>query len=124
MSLVFEWDEDKAASNLKKHRVSFQEAATVFADPLSEYRLDHSKARPNRFAARLKQGSRVVVIDPDIAKVFASAESVNAVLRALIETMPRGDNVASPPRVSGGVKVLEASLPPLTRKARWRDQRM
>ena len=31
----FEWDEDKAASNLKKHGVSFDEAVTVFFDPLS-----------------------------------------------------------------------------------------
>lgn len=35
MSLEFEWDADKAASNQKKHRVSFEEAATVFADPLA-----------------------------------------------------------------------------------------
>ena len=31
----FSWDERKAASNLKKHGVSFAEAATVFADPLA-----------------------------------------------------------------------------------------
>lgn len=31
----FSWDERKAASNLKKHGVSFGEAATVFADPLA-----------------------------------------------------------------------------------------
>jgi uncharacterized DUF497 family protein len=35
MSLEFEWDGDKAASNEKKHQVSFEEAATVFADPLA-----------------------------------------------------------------------------------------
>lgn len=29
----FEWDDEKAQSNLKKHRVSFEEAATVFNDP-------------------------------------------------------------------------------------------
>lgn len=29
----FEWDPAKAAANLKKHRVSFFEAATVFLDP-------------------------------------------------------------------------------------------
>jgi hypothetical protein len=57
-------------------------------DMLPEYRFDYSKARPNRFAARIKRGSRVVVIDPDVAEVFANRESVNAVLRALIETMP------------------------------------
>ncbi len=32
----FDWDQQKAASNLWKHSVSFQEAATVFGDPLSD----------------------------------------------------------------------------------------
>ncbi len=31
----FEWDERKAASNLKKHKVHFDEASTVFDDPLA-----------------------------------------------------------------------------------------
>ena len=35
MSLEFEWDHDKAKRNIKKHGVSFEEAMTVFADPLS-----------------------------------------------------------------------------------------
>ncbi len=35
MSLEFEWDKDKASSNEKKHQVTFEEAATVFADPLA-----------------------------------------------------------------------------------------
>ncbi len=35
MGLVFEWDEKKAGTNLGKHGVSFEEAATVFGDPLS-----------------------------------------------------------------------------------------
>jgi uncharacterized DUF497 family protein len=34
MDLIFEWDEDKASSNLQKHKVSFEEAKTVFNDPL------------------------------------------------------------------------------------------
>ncbi|AFZ28701.1 protein of unknown function DUF497 [Gloeocapsa sp. PCC 7428] len=33
--MEFEWNLDKAALNLEKHSVSFQEAATVFDDPLS-----------------------------------------------------------------------------------------
>ena len=32
----FDWDKKKAASNLVKHQVSFEEAATVFGDPLSD----------------------------------------------------------------------------------------
>jgi hypothetical protein len=35
LCLDFSWDERKAAANLKKHGVSFDEAATVFADPLA-----------------------------------------------------------------------------------------
>jgi len=30
----FEWDADKAATNAKKHRISFDEAVTIFYDPL------------------------------------------------------------------------------------------
>ncbi len=35
MDLLFERDEAKANANLRKHGVSFEEAKTVFADPLS-----------------------------------------------------------------------------------------
>lgn len=35
MSLLFEWDPNKAKSNLVKHEVSFEEAMTVFANPLA-----------------------------------------------------------------------------------------
>ncbi len=35
MQLRFEWHEGKAANNLKKHGISFEEAKTVFNDPLS-----------------------------------------------------------------------------------------
>ena len=34
--MKFEWDPKKAASNFSKHRVSFDEALTVFADPLAK----------------------------------------------------------------------------------------
>lgn len=34
--MFFEWDPDKAAANLEKHGVSFEEAATVFDDPLAD----------------------------------------------------------------------------------------
>ena len=33
--MKFEWDNRKAAKNLKKHGVSFREAASVFGDPLA-----------------------------------------------------------------------------------------
>ena len=55
---------------------------------LPEYRFDYGKARPNRFVESSKPGGRLVVLEPDIARVFTDAESVNSVLRALIATMP------------------------------------
>ncbi len=35
MALIFEWDEEKLKENLRKHGVSFDEAKTVFNDPLA-----------------------------------------------------------------------------------------
>jgi uncharacterized DUF497 family protein len=35
MSIPFEWDEEKAEINLKKHKVGFEEAKSVFGDPFS-----------------------------------------------------------------------------------------
>ncbi|HEY9599577.1 MAG TPA: hypothetical protein V6D33_18085 [Cyanophyceae cyanobacterium] len=57
---------------------------------LPEYQFDYEKAKPNRFAAGHKpQKLTVVVLDEDVAQVFTTPESVNKVLRALIESMPQ-----------------------------------
>jgi len=57
MSFTFEWDEEKAAENLTKHGVSFSEASTVFADPLSRTIPDplHSEAE-DRFVVLGQSG--------------------------------------------------------------------
>ena len=55
----------------------------------SEYRFDYRKAKPNRFAKRMKTEPLVVLIEPDIAKVFTTPEQVNKALRALITAMPQ-----------------------------------
>jgi uncharacterized DUF497 family protein len=34
MALIFEWDDQKAKKNQRKHKVNFEEAKTVFGDPL------------------------------------------------------------------------------------------
>jgi len=59
------------------------------AEMRAEYNFDYRQARPNRFAGRIDKKRLVVVLDPDIAEVFTTPESVNAVLRALINTMPK-----------------------------------
>ncbi len=35
MAFIFRWDKRKARRNLQNHKISFEEAATVFGDPLS-----------------------------------------------------------------------------------------
>ncbi len=64
MAYHFEWDADKAAANLRKHGVSFDEAVTAFGDPLSILLSDpdHS-AREARYLVmgRSKQGRLLVV---------------------------------------------------------------
>jgi hypothetical protein len=53
-----------------------------------EYQFDYRKARPNRFASRMK-GTVAIVLDPDVASVFRSPESVNSLLRSVINALPR-----------------------------------
>jgi hypothetical protein len=147
----FEWDREKASANRKKHRVSFDEAATVFYDLLaatfndadhstresrfltigcssrdrllvvshtergntlriisarlasaksanamkakpstsemrSEYDFDYSKAVRGKYYKRLlKEGSNVVVLEPDIAKAFPDSAAVNDALRVVLK---------------------------------------
>ena len=54
----------------------------------SEYSFDYAKAKPNRFAERIRPRAVAMLLDPDVARYFRTAESVNAVLRALMTTMP------------------------------------
>ncbi len=53
-----------------------------------EYRLDYSKAKPNRFASRVDESRLVVALDPDVSEVFTTPDAVNKALRALIDAMP------------------------------------
>jgi len=53
-----------------------------------EYQLDYRKARPNRFARLFQGGAVAVVLDPDVASVFQSPASVNALLRSVISALP------------------------------------
>ena len=54
----------------------------------AEYQFDFRKARPNRFAGRVDKDTVIVVLDPDVSKVFSSQQSVNTALRALLTAMP------------------------------------
>ena len=150
MALTFEWDSRKAKSNLAKHGVGFEEASTIFGDPLSltipdpEHSLsegryitmgralptncslsftpneaiifvssaqdrpadesasfmkkssnktgrrpmrdeyDFSQGKRGKYLRRYAHGTNVVVLEPDVAKVFSNSKSVNASLRKII----------------------------------------
>ena len=75
MSLQFEWDPDKAASNLAKHGVSFDEAATVFADPV------HSTHEVRELLVGYSERNRLLIISftdrPPNVRVI-SARQANA----------------------------------------------
>ena len=51
MRYSFEWDSVKAIRNLKKHVVSFENAATVFLDPhaLTLFDTEHSRSKEDRW---------------------------------------------------------------------------
>jgi hypothetical protein len=53
-----------------------------------EYQFDYQQAKPNRFAAGLKPGGRIVVLEPEVAEIFHTSQDVNALLRAVMQAMP------------------------------------
>lgn len=57
-----------------------------------EYHFDYRKAKPNRFAAKMSQGTVAVVLEPDVAAVFKSSEAVNGLLRSVICAMPESES--------------------------------
>lgn len=61
----FEWDPKKASSNLEKHGVSFEEASTVFGDPLSRTIPDplHSGGEERLVIVGLSSAMRTLVVN-------------------------------------------------------------
>ncbi len=58
-------------------------SSRVRNDLRKEYDLDYADSKPNRFAAKLKD-TTVVVLQPDVAEVFRSSKDVNDLLRSAI----------------------------------------
>ncbi len=52
-------------------------------DMMSEY--DFSKGVRGKYAKRYAAGTNVVILSPDVAKVFPDSESVNEALRVLVK---------------------------------------
>lgn len=74
--MIYEWDPKKAKANLRKHRVSFEQAATVFLDPLAitypdpdhsdeefrEITVGHSAKLGVIFLSHTQRGNRIRII--------------------------------------------------------------
>ena len=63
--MQFEWNPDKANSNLKKHDVSFNEASTIFNDPLSVTfpDPDHSYGEERYVIIGLSNNNRILIVN-------------------------------------------------------------
>jgi len=53
----------------------------------AHYDFDYTKAKPNRFAERTHQESITIMLDPDVAAIFPTSESVNETLRTLMAAL-------------------------------------
>ncbi len=64
MSLGFKWDPRKALANARKHGVTFEEAITVFDDPLARIFFDewHSEAESREIIIGHSSAGRVLLI--------------------------------------------------------------
>jgi len=62
--MEFEWDPAKAAENLRKHKVGFDEAATVFGDPLALTFADpdHSDVDERHLTFGLSRQNRLLIV--------------------------------------------------------------
>ena len=74
--MIYEWDPEKAKANLRTHRLSFEEAATVFLDPLAvtypdpdhseeekrEITIGQSGRRRVVFVSHIQRGDRIRII--------------------------------------------------------------
>ena len=62
--MEFDWDPNKATSNLRRHNVSFGEAATVFSDPLSTTvpDPDHSLDEDRSITVGLSHRGRLLIV--------------------------------------------------------------
>jgi len=89
--MKFEWDEEKAATNFTKHSVSFEEAATVFADPLAITFSDpdHSDNELRMLTFGITETGRYIIVshtDRVAAMRIISARQMTTKERRIYET--------------------------------------
>ena len=62
--LNFEWDEEKAIINFKKHKISFEEAVSIFSDQnsITIYDQEHSETEERFIDIGISAGKRILVV--------------------------------------------------------------
>ena len=81
MNLRFEWDAHKALTNQVKHGLSFEEAMSVFTDPLARIfdDPDHSVAESREIIVGLSQKQRLLVVcfteRSDTVRIFSARKA-------------------------------------------------
>ncbi|MEO5932132.1 MAG: BrnT family toxin [Duganella sp.] len=84
----FEWDEQKAEANLRKHGVTFEEAKTVFYDLAMKLRLDfaYSDGETRYFALGISHGGRLLWVchcyrGADVIRLISARKANKAELK-------------------------------------------
>jgi uncharacterized DUF497 family protein len=90
--MEFEWDEEKAKANLAKHGVSFEEAKTVFDDPLyvDFYDPDHSLDEHRYIIIGESQQRRLLIVSYTERDHVVRLISAREVTRSERETYEEG----------------------------------
>jgi len=88
--MKFEWDTNKAESNLRKHKVSFEEASTAMKDPMSATGADpdHSITEERYITFGVSERGRLLVVahtDEGVAIRIISARMANKGERKIYE---------------------------------------
>jgi uncharacterized DUF497 family protein len=94
----FAWNDKKAASNLVKHGISFEQAATVFGDPLSDTfpDADHSEQEDRFIIIGSTESGKILVVahtdDGELVRIISAREA----LHKKSEYSPAGTTDSSP----------------------------
>ena len=90
--MKFEWDENKAAVNLSKHGISFEEAKTVFDDPLyvDFYDPDHSDEEERYIIVGESQPGNLLIVSYTERADFIRLISARKVTRVEREVYEEG----------------------------------
>jgi len=92
--MEFKWNPKKAAKNLRKHHVSFKEAATVFSDPLSATvpDPDHSEEEDRYIIVGMSHRFRQLIVSfaeqGDCIRIISARELTRAERKAYEEETP------------------------------------